>query len=334
MEINGYHLLGELKSDNSGYAKWGFVEKDGVELFMKEFLSPVYPLDGTVLSKEQILQKREICKKFEFEKRTFYNRLNRCATGNVITVVDFFRQDSKYYMVTEKVNAEPMEPAEIAGFSPGQKLLIMKIILHSVGVLHANGIVHGDIKPDNILLKRTVTGGYTAKIIDFDSSFLETAPPNSEDEFQGDMVYLAPESFLFIAGENEALTTKIDVYALGILLHQYFTGNLPGFDRTRYDYAFEAVLDGNHLTIDSRIPDHIGSAIFKMLNRNPALRPPIAQVFQSVAQSVETPPTVQARPVSGRLKSTIRRPAETAPAESETKEKDGGDFFKKASDLL
>lgn len=279
--INGYRIIGELKSNNSGYSKWGFAEKDGVEVFIKEFLSPIYPLDARVLSKEQILRKRHICEVFEQEKRSFYDELNKCATGNVVTVVDFFRSGSKYYMVTDKVNAAAISPSEISRMTVEQIVLIIKIIVHSIEALHSHGIVHGDIKPDNILFKQTRKGVFTAKIIDFDSSFQETKPPSGEEEFQGDMVYLAPESFMFIAEEGGILTRKIDIFALGILFHQYFSGELPSYDNTQYDYVFEAILDGQDIGISPRVPVEFREIIKSMLDKEPDNRPDINAVFNA-----------------------------------------------------
>ncbi len=138
--------------------------------------------------------------------------LDKCSTGNIVVVLDFFRSGSRYYIVTEKIYASPIDPNDIAAMGNEQKLLIMKIILHCIKSLHEHHIVHGDIKPDNILFKKTEKGMYTAKIIDFDSSFLEEDPPH-EDVIQGDLIYLAPESFLAIAGEESKLTRKIDVFA-------------------------------------------------------------------------------------------------------------------------
>ena len=278
-DINGYRVIGELKTNNSGYSKWGFARKNGVEVFIKEFLSPVYPLDATVLSREQILRKRDICTQFEDEKKIFYTELNKCSTGNIVTVTDFFRSGSRYYMVTEKVDAAAISPEEISRFSLEQKILIVKIIVHCMRSLHSHGIVHGDIKPDNILFKRTPRGTYTAKIIDFDSSFLETNPPKGEEEFQGDMVYLAPESLLFIAEEVDRLSRKIDIFALGVLFHQYFSGQLPGFDRRVYDYAFEAVLDGCELVMHPSIPESFKELLQKMLAREPEDRPDIEEIY-------------------------------------------------------
>ncbi len=279
--INGYQLVSELKNDKSGYARWGFATKDGIDFFIKEFLSPVYPLDVYSISPEQIMRKREVCDKFQWEKQMFYDRLNQCFTGNVVTVADFFRWGSHYYMVTERIDAAPIDPKDIMNFDLPQKLLILKIILYGMNNLHRHGIVHGDIKPDNILFKRTAKGMYTAKLIDFDSSFTEDNMPMDE-EFQGDMVYLAPESFLFIAEEIDAITTKIDVFALGILFHQYFSGELPEFDTSQYDYAFEAVLDGAGVKINPVIPDFMKQIIERMLDREPENRPSVDELFETI----------------------------------------------------
>ncbi len=283
-DINGYRLLSELTPDKSGFAKWGFAEKDGLVVFIKEFLSPVYPLDGTVLSREQILKKRAICKQFENEKRAFYNELGKCSTGNVVTALDFFRNASRYYLVTEKVDAAGIEPRVIAGLDIDKKILILKVILYNMQAIHQHGIVHGDIKPDNILLKVTQKGAYTAKIIDFDSSFLESNPPSCDD-FQGDMVYFAPESFLYIAEEGGRLTAKIDVFALGILFHQYLSGSLPFFDTNEYDYVFEAVLDGAMIGMSPLIPVYIQEILKKMLNVNPDKRPDAKEVYELLTGS-------------------------------------------------
>lgn len=278
--IGNFRLKEPLRNDKSGYAKWGFAyDMMGREVFIKEFLSPVYPLDATVLSAEQIRKKRDVCDKFEFSKKMFYNELNRCSTGNVVTITDFFRHGSKYYMVTDKVDAAAIEPEEISRFTVEQKVLIIKVILHCMHSLHQHDIVHGDIKPNNILFKRTNSGMYTAKIIDFDSSFLESNPPKNDEELQGDMVYLAPESFLFIAEEGGVLSKKIDIFALGILFHQYFCGELPRFDRVKYDYTFEAVLDGCQPDIHPSIPTNIREMIKKMLDKDPDKRPDVEELF-------------------------------------------------------
>lgn len=337
--INGYELTGELKSDNSGYAKWGFARKNKTEYFIKEFLTPIYPVDDTVLSKKQILRKREICDKFEREKRSFYEILNKCSTGNIVTIADFFRYENKYYIVTEKIAAAPIEPIDVSAMNYEQKLLIIKIILYCVNSLHKHNIVHGDIKPDNILFKKTNGGMYTAKLIDFDSSFFSSEQPEDE-EMQGDMVYLAPEAFLRMAQGEMILTTKIDVFALGVLFHQYFSGELPEFDKAKYDYVFEAVLDDCELKINEHIPEFIGNIIKKMLEKQPERRPAVDEIFNALvlaenarkknntAEISEENASIKSTAPVSRLKSTMR-----VRAEEKTTEHSANVFFKKPDDL-
>ncbi len=343
--INGYELLSELKNDNSGYAKWGFAKKDKKTYFIKEFLTPIYPLDGTVLSKEQIMRKRAICDEFESKKRAFYNVLNECSTGNIVTISDFFRYENKYYITTEKIDAAPLQPNDVASMELEQKLLITKIILHCVNSLHKHNIVHGDIKPDNILFKKTNSGIYTAKLVDFDSSFL-ISDALKDEELQGDMVYLAPESFLLMAENEMILTAKIDVFALGILFHQYFSGELPGFDKSQYDYVFEAVLDEHPLTISECVPSFFRDTISQMLNIHPARRPTVTDIFNTiVTNSASKPKTTEPiietnvgetdsekstslSSASSKLKSTMRT------AVPNTEKTLGNEFFKVPDDLL
>lgn len=334
MNINGYELTGSLQNDKSGYAKWGFAKKDGVEVFIKEFLSPVYPVDVSELSEEQVKRKRDICDVFEKEKREFYTELGKCLTGNIITVLDFFRSGSKFYIVTEKVDAASLGVKEITKLKLEQKILISKIVLHNISTLHSHNIVHGDIKPDNILLKETVTGSYTAKIIDFDSGFLESSAPQAGDDLQGDMVYLSPEAFLFIANEAGTLTKKIDIFSLGILIHQYFCGETPQFDRNKYDYLFEAVLDDGEVEISDEIPDYFKTTLLNMISKDPDRRPQASEILQVLQQNTnkeEKKITNKVVTVTGSaLKSTMRKSADINTVNENTTDS----FFKKANDLL
>lgn len=286
MNIGDYKLVGELHNDNSGYAKWGFAKKDRDTYFIKEFLSPIFPLDDAPIGPDLRLKKRQICNAFEKEKRSFYDKLSRCNTGNIVTIEDFFRYKSKYYVVTEKVEHDDITPSYVANnFTHEQKMILFKVLLHNFAVLHENGIIHGDIKPSNVLIKKTKLS-YTAKIIDFDSSYFENSPP-SFDEIQGDTVYMSPEIFLLISTEEYLITRKTDVFSLGLLLHEFYTGKLPEYDKSKYSYVFEAVLDDDELSFDSSIPSFLRYVIEKMLRKNPSERPNMKEVFETIQVSGE-----------------------------------------------
>jgi serine/threonine protein kinase len=66
-------------------------------------------------------------------------------------------------------------------------------IANSIQILHREKIVHGDLKPDNILIKETAPNVYTAKLIDFDNSYFSGNPLDVFDEIVGDLTYYSPE---------------------------------------------------------------------------------------------------------------------------------------------
>ena len=173
---------------------------------------------------------------------------------------------------------------DIAGMDLKSRLMICRVIAYNMSLIHMRGIVHADIKPDNILIKKTVTGMYTAKIIDFDNSFFEDTPPEPDD-LQGDTVYLAPEAYLYMLEEEKTLSTQLDVFALGILFCRYLTGSMPIFDHEEYAYLYAAILDDSKVTVKDNIPDNISALLLEMLSKNPKDRPTIQQVFKRLEPS-------------------------------------------------
>ena len=120
-----------------------------------------------------------------------------------------------------------------------------------------------------MIFRKLNSGKITGKIIDFDNCFWEKQPPAPDEEIGGDQVYMAPETYVMMAEEEGRLDQKIDVFALGIVLHQIFTGEVPGFDRSKYDYAFEALLDGASLGYSKNgIPEDWRNLIMAMTRKD------------------------------------------------------------------
>lgn len=277
--INGYRIHGSFTSENAGFCKWAFGDKGGRQYFIKEFLSPKFPLADSGLSLATIEKKKSECEKFYNQKAKVYREIQKCRTGNVMIIHDFFRDGSKYYAATERVMAESLTAQNIAALSSEKKLTLVRSILYSFSEIHSRCIVHSDVKPDNILIKKTKNDFYTGKIIDFDASFFESDIP---EDIQGDQVYLAPEMRLRMMEIPVPITTKADIFALGILFHQYWCGERPGCPDD-YDYLFEAVLDGAPISVSEEIPETLRKQIQAMLQKEPSGRPGAAQVLQALA---------------------------------------------------
>ena len=269
-EINGYILFSELKTTNSGFSKWGFAQRNGSRFFIKELIDPIYPVCADLLDSGVVARKRAICQQFEDRSKLLYHVINECSDGNLVHIEDFFRCDSHYYLVMEKIDAIGID--EVMAIPIEDRVRICKALVHCLGRLHQRGIVHADIKLDNILFRRLPSGKVTGKLIDFDNCFWEMQPPRPDEEIHGDLVYMAPETFMMMQTETGTIDRAIDVFALGLVFHQIFTGRLPAFDARAYDYPFEAVLDGATLAVDAGIPDAWRDLIAQMLKTDPRER--------------------------------------------------------------
>ena len=250
--VNGYTILRDFSVVGAGLSKWTFAERGGREFFIKEFLAPTYPDDAAPGSDKTKAKKRARCAVFEAHHRGMQTALAPLSAygGNLIVTLDFFRAGAKYYKVTEKVDAEELDARSIAALDLRLQLILMKSVAHSLKILHDLRIVHGDLKPSNVLVKRTELG-YTSKLIDFDSSYIAGNPPSPE-EIVGTINYYSPELLGYIqeAGVRpDQLGVASDVFALGLIFTEFLTGAPPPFDAPTFHEPAVAVRSGVTLTI-------------------------------------------------------------------------------------
>ena len=278
-KIGTYELEGSLTNQNAGYSVWGFGKRDGKDYFIKQFVTQKYPANDTISSPERLQKKIKECEQFERYKVAIYKSLNENSDGNAVRVEEFFRVGSKYYIWMRKIEALPWDVATITKLPHEEIRRLCAIIAHGVHSLHKGRMVHADLKHDNVLFMKTATGEITAKIIDFDSSFLETEPPHAGDEIVGDLVYFSPEACKSIWGEKMELTCKMDIFALGVLFHQYFTGELPKFNAEESSYPGEAVAKGELLAVAEKLPNDLRELLARMLHPEPLKRPSAIDVF-------------------------------------------------------
>ena len=293
--INGFLIEKPLTSDNSGFSKWGFCKKDGVEYFIKEFVNPVYPSETVELAEDIRQRKIGQCLEWYKEKTRIYEKILASQTGNLVAPVAFFRNDSHFYLVTDKVDKSELDYKTISTFDLDRKLVLLKVLSACFTKLAENGIVHADIKPENLLVKETKKGFLTIKVIDFDASYLEDNPPFGDD-IQGDPVYYAPETFLGIMEEEVTLTAKVDVFGLGIVFHQLLCGEMPKYNTEEYDYIYECVLNEEQPELCEDIPEDLRGLIARMLSLEHGDRPSMKQVLQELTSRGRKMPEPEPEP--------------------------------------
>jgi serine/threonine protein kinase len=334
--VNGYTILEDFRVVGAGLSKWTFAAKDGREYFIKEFLSPTYPDEHAPGSAQTKMRKRRRCAAFERHQRRIQEALASVSGvgGNLIVTLDFFRWGAKYYKVTEKVEVAGLSPADVTALDFQDQLVLLKTVAHSLKILHDRGIVHGDLKPGNVLIKRTELG-YTTKLIDFDNAYLAGEPP-PPDEIVGTMSYYSPELVGYIQESGTAaheLTQKADIFALGLIYAEYLTGALPPFDAARYQYAGVAARSGEVVRLPTTtLPIGVEDLVNRMLLSDPAARPTVAETH-AVLMGTRSPAATPAEAVGpgpgpapaaptrlkGRGLRTATRPTSPAPEPGTTR---------------
>lgn len=272
--IGEYKRLTPMKTAGSGSARWCIVSRGLERFFLKEFLSPVHPLRlDTPLAKKQ----QERCEWFAEQKRQLYSAA-ACVIGEtLVPVVDFFCYDRRYYAISPLITDAYGSAENAADLDDDNKRMLLRDVALCLQRLHAQGIVHADLKPEHVLLIKLPIG-YQARLIDLDSGFLTRYPPQHARELEGDPVYLAPEAFLRMAGQQTVLDTRLDTFAFGGMIHRIWTGELPSFDRSRYGYLYEAALDGGDIALSAELSAVFQDVVRSMLSVHPQHRPNDAEV--------------------------------------------------------
>ena len=281
--IYTYRQLTPFTTQGSGTAQWCQGERDGNRYFIKEFLSPTLPPEGADMAQPMNQARRDACIRFYRHMRRLYTTLQSVNNGCLICPdgeEELFVHDGHYCAVSPFIVPD-VAPEAICTLTPWERIVLARTLVLSLSAVHEAGIVHSDIKLDNLMVTRNVTGACNLKLIDFDSGFFAEEPPASPETMHGDFAYLAPETLLFMAEEPVPLTNKLDVFALGLVLHQMWCGAMPSFPG-EFRCAGEAMLAGAPVTLDPGLPSTLAAVIAGMLAADPADRPDLAQVYRDL----------------------------------------------------
>ncbi len=175
------------------------------------------------------LLKGELAKDAQFVNR-FEKEGAALATlrhPNIVSVVDRGNAGDTYYLVMEFVDGPSLrEKLRDPDFSEARGLLTMLLVARAIEYAHGRGIIHRDLKPENILFDEQAGG--IPKVTDFglagfDESHGEQRNLTQTHMAMGTASYMAPEQAI----DAKSAGPRADIYALGVMLYESLTGELP-----------------------------------------------------------------------------------------------------------
>ena len=188
-------------------------------------MADVYKAHDTILDRvvavkilhAQLANDEEFLGKFQLEAKA----AAKLSHPNIVGIYDVGQDENKHYIVMEYVAGETLKKrVQRDGRIPADEALrIAKEIARALRNAHANNLVHCDIKPHNILI---MPDG-RIKVADFGIS---RAVTSSTLTYNGTVIgsvhYFSPEQ-----AKGTKITTKSDIYSLGVVLYEMLTGELP-----------------------------------------------------------------------------------------------------------
>lgn len=199
----------------------------------------------------------------------------RLNSANVVGVFDQGSHDGLAFLVMELVPGRTLRDliAERGRLSPAQALSVLEPVLLALGAAHRAGLVHRDVKPENVLLG----DDGTVKVADFGLARAVEAASHTVTRglLIGTVAYLAPEQVT--AGSADERT---DVYAAGVLLFEMLTGGVPYAGDTAFSVAYRHVHeDVPPPSSRADVPPALDALTVRATRRDPAARPADAGAF-------------------------------------------------------
>jgi serine/threonine-protein kinase len=186
----------------------------------------------------------------------------------IVALYDFLEYQGQPCIVMEYIDGQTLdERIRIAGVLPTEDALnIFQAIVEGIGYVHEKGIIHRDIKSNNI----KITSAGEVKLLDFGIAKDDSSPNlTMTGDVIGTLQYLSPEQI-----KGGTADERSDVWALGIIFYEMVSGQTP-FDATTLGRLCDKICKANYLspsTFNPSLPKDVEAIIARCLKKNASAR--------------------------------------------------------------
>ena len=219
------------------------IGEGGMAIVYKAFCHRLSRFVAVKIMRDEMARDEEFRRRFLSESYA----IAMLSHPNIVSVYDVSRSDDVEYIVMELVDGITMRQyMEKRGQIKWKEALhFAKQVAKALGHAHDRGIVHRDIKPQNLMLLRDGT----VKVADFGIAALENEIQDNGDQAIGSIHYIAPEQ---ARGENP--DARSDIYSLGIVMYEMLTGQKPYTGETIKEVALKH-MSSDYIPISELVED-------------------------------------------------------------------------------
>ena len=270
---------------------------------------------------DEKLQRRVALKAIRSDRLDAVSRRRFLAEARVLSQLDhpnicrihgYLEGDEQDFLVLELIRGRTLRQALAAGIDPRDRLRIAEEVARALAAAHEKGVVHRDLKPDNVML----TDAMEAKVLDFglaraeegdgaesSASLEETEPPSppagpATDATSADLPAWVPSQFLQTRGgiavgtptamspeqaRAGPVTAASDVYSLGLLLQELFTGRPPYEPGLSQPLLMVKAIEGDSLPLEGVKDPDLAALIRRLKALAPEARPTAAEAAERLA---------------------------------------------------
>ena len=194
---------------------------------------------------------------------------------NIVTIFEFAEESNVPYIVMEFLRGTPLG-SRLNGQPPlsiDDKLNIVAQLCDGLSYAHEQGVVHRDVKPDNVFILEDGS----VKLLDFGIAKLTSSNLTRQGDVLGSASYMSPEQ----VGGSDSVDGRADVFSTGVMLYELLTGHKP-FEADAPTAVILKILKDDPTPIDTYtkgLPPQLVAAVMKALAKKPEDRWPSADAL-------------------------------------------------------
>jgi beta-lactam-binding protein with PASTA domain/predicted Ser/Thr protein kinase len=213
------------------------------------------------------------------QDREFVERFRReaeAAAGlshpNIVAVFDRGDVEGTYYIAMQLLEGRSLKELIDQGMTPEQSIGVIRQVLEAAGYAHRHGVVHRDLKPQNVI----VDDDGVATVTDFGIARAGASEITQAGSVMGTPHYLSPEQ-----AQGQAVTAVSDLYSIGVILYEALAGRIPFEADSAVAIAMKQVshTPQRPSSINPAVSPALDAAVMRALEKDPGQRFQSAEAF-------------------------------------------------------